>query len=175
MTRSTIFFALLLSLFGLSNCGRDRAVTKNPATPPPTHSGPTDPGKPTELKKVRVFLFAAGYCEPCKEELPKIRDWFKGLSKEKQEQAQMRVYVIAGESTGEQPTQPYAESFGKKFDLPFEMKADKFARTYHKFYDSGNNVPATVITDDAGNPLKTFAPRKVSPEEIAQAISEVTK
>lgn len=165
--RLALYLALLVPVFLMLQCGRDRAAVNNQISPAPS-STPV-------LKKVRVFLFAAGYCEPCKEELPQVRDWYNALPKEKRDQIQIRVYVIAGETTGQQPTQQYAEDFGKRFQLPFEMKADKFARTYRKYYDSGNNVPATVVANDASEPQKIFAPRKVSTEEITQAVNEAAK
>lgn len=171
MARFKVISVFFISSLLLLQCGRDRVGGGNPPVVPPA---PTPSGDPGTLKKVQVFLFAAGYCGPCKVELPEVRDWYKGLSQKRKEQAQIRVYVTAGETPTEKPTQEYADSFGKRFDLPFEMKPDKFSTECRKYYSGSCSVPATVVFNAQGKVSDIFS-GPVSPSQLEQAIEKAAQ
>lgn len=173
MTRIAAIFILPLILVVLGHCGRDRAGKVTSVTPPGPQPSPHSTG-PASLKKVHLYLFAAGHCLPCQEELPALAKWYRELSKERQEQVMTRVYVTAGDSPADtKPTQGYAENYGRKFNLPFEMKADRFQATCRSYYEGLCNVPSTVVTNESGTIWKAIVPRKVAPEEVEQIIQEV--
>lgn len=73
---------------------------------------------------------------------------------------------------GTQATQAFANSFAKKLELPFEVKPDRFGRFYRTFYSSGNDVPATVITNEQGEPIHIFPPRKIAIDELESVLGK---
>lgn len=144
----------ILILLLLVGCNRDQSI-------PPNGSA----------KDVRIHLFAAGYCEPCKEELPLIKDWYLSKSNEARKHITITVYLTAGETAGVQATKEYANSFGKGLGLPFTVTPDKYSKLYRSFYGVSGPVPATVITDINYLVLRLFPPGKVSTNELENAIS----
>lgn len=113
-----------------------------------------------------VYLFAAGWCLPCKEELREIRDWWWLLPKERRDRTQISVYLIAGETPTSKLDQAYADQFGRSLNLSFIMRPDKYARLYKHFYEQGVLVPATVILNKEGIVTKIFSPGRITVGEL---------
>lgn len=115
-------------------------------------------------KNYKILLFAAGYCNPCREELPKIDEWYRRQSK-----SQAVVYLVGGPTPGSSATPEYAKQFQNDLNLIMRVTPDKYGRLYSRYYQGGGAVPATVITDLDNNTVKIFSPGVVTTEEIEEA------
>lgn len=117
-----------------------------------------------EAKSFKLLLFASGSCTPCKEELPSLQRWFDQYPNKGN--VTPIVYFIAGSPANKPATQEDADLFGKSLGLTFEIRADKYAKKYREYYPYGTAVPAVVITNEKGTPVKIFAPGKVTHWQI---------
>lgn len=128
------------------------------------------PSQPTPSSFARVYLFAAGYCAPCKEELVEIRDWHASLPKERRDRIEVMVYLVAGDTPGSKVDQVYADRFGGFLNLSFIMRPDKFGKLYKSYYDAGLSVPATVILNKEWVVTKIFSPGRISAWQLSAAL-----
>lgn len=159
--RSAMAFPLFLIALCLllAQCGNTPTGNNNPTRPPDNHSGPTDPGTPTpEGNHVRLYLFSAPSCQNCNKELPDVKARFLKLTADQQKRIEVTVNVTTGPAMTDPASQPVADEYGKKMGLPFKMLADKNWKTYHKFYEEGTLLPATVIVDTNSNVIKIYDP-----------------
>lgn len=125
---------------------------------------------PSPVKTVSLYLFAAGFCGVCREELPHISYWHQGfVGKDK---VRPIIYFIAGNPATKPATQSDADEWNKGLtSLP--IAADRYAKIYRKYYKDGTSLPATVIADEAGKALKIYQPGKVAPSVLERDIGEI--
>lgn len=139
------------------SCQRDRPIGTQP------HVG-----------RVEILLFAAGYCGPCKEEMPMVRDWYNELPLSKKQHVAVVVYLIGGNTSGEAPTQAYADKFKAQYLLPFDVRPDRYGRVYRNYFASGFDVPSTVFADEAGTAFQAIQGRKIHEEELSSHVNTWT-
>lgn len=167
MARSLRTFWLLLAVV-LASCGRDRAASHEELGPPPPNPSPT--------KKAALLLFAGGNCEPCRKELPMLQERLRNLESKKRSRILVTVYVTQNATGGGKVEQTYANQFGKELGLEFTMVADKYGNTYQKrYYAQDKRVPGTVITTEAGEVVKVYAPGIVDLDILFSEIDAALK
>ncbi len=151
MTRYLPTLLLTLSLLFVTNCDRDR--------PHETIQ--------TSAKSYKLLLFASYDCHPCKEELPLLSTWYD--SYKYKQRIVPSVLLVAG--PGNKPTNGAdAVSFRDSLGISFDVVADRYARTYKKYYVSGTSVPATVLLSEKDEVVKIFPPGKVTGQQIEETI-----
>jgi thiol-disulfide isomerase/thioredoxin len=125
---------------------------------------------PAKTNSVQVLFFAAGYCHPCKHEMPILQKWHDDLPLTKKNKIKPTVYLIAGNPASKPATPEAADEFRKETGISFEVIPDKYARVYRKFYSSGTTVPATVVLAEEGNVLRAYNPGVIQPTALERDI-----
>lgn len=174
-----IFSQLLtfsLLVFALGACERDRATqgTGEPLQGPGSNPPPSDPPSATNESRVRLYLFAAGGCVPCKKELPMVRDWMDTTMAEKKSRVLPLVLYTAGNPMSIPAKQSDADQFKADLQIPFPILADKYGKDYYrKFFPTGSAVPATVLLKEDYTVIKVYTPDKeLNLDQLAADINE---
>ncbi len=126
-----------------------------------------------QQKKVQLYLFAAGFCIPCREELHELNEWHASYKHNRR--VTPTVFLIAGNSGGKPVTQEDAERFKKEVGFTFPVVADRYARFYKTFYKDGTTVPATVITKESGEVIGAYTPGVLRVSVLEARLNELLK
>lgn len=121
-------------------------------------------------KVYKIYLFAANYCHPCREELPEIDEWWRMMPEEKKERITPTIHLVAGTTPSSFPTLDNCNQLKQELKLSMPCTTDKYSKTYKKFYGAPGSIPATVITDGNGAIVKMFYPGKVTIRELEEWI-----
>lgn len=121
-------------------------------------------------EKVNLTFFAGVSCEPCKKELPIVRDRLAELGIDRN-RVQVQVYLTLGKFFG--PVQPGDEQkFAQDHGLPaeFEMLVDNKCPdngVYKKYYPNDKcAIPRTVIRTLGGEQIVIFKPKNKAEEMV---------
>jgi len=133
--------------------------------------GITPKAKDTHVyEKVNLTFFAGGSCEPCKKELPLVRDRLAELGVDR-DRVQVQVYLTLGKFFG--PVQPGdTQKFQQDHGLPaeFEMLEDNKCPdngVYKKYYPNDRcAIPRTVIRTPDGEQIAIFKPKNKAEEMV---------
>ena len=135
-------FIVLLSLlvFGCSDPGGYVA--------PVTQVGPPSE-KVDKGPKFKVIFFAAGWCEPCKKELPKVTPLMKEILGKKQSRVEPIILLTQGWTNGSPPTPKFVEEFTQymaEHSVTLPMEADPFpSKTYRRIFGGFGSLPSTAF------------------------------
>lgn len=125
------FFVVFSNGCGLKPAGSNESVT------------------PQNGRAVSVYVFSAPWCAECNKELPEMKQkYLNELDASQQSVVSVKVFVVTGKTPGQAATQEASDEYGKSLALPFSMLADKNYKTYRKFFEEGNAIPAAVLLDD---------------------------
>ena len=117
------------------------------------------------LGKVQVFIYSAGWCPSCNEEMaqmPAIYNQFTG-------QAVIFASLSAeGWSRGEKPDATFLRDWQQRYNIPFVV-AGKF-KDFGKAFDAPGYIPFAVIVDKQGNVVKSGS---LGPSEIGDQVRQL--
>lgn len=98
------------------------------------------------LGKVQVFVYNAGWCGPCNQEMGDLSQLYSEFANEP-----VVFASLSGEGyqRGTKPDQTFLKAWKKQHSIPFVV-AGKF-RDFGKAFDAPNSIPFAVIVDKEGN------------------------
>lgn len=97
--------------------------------------------------RVLLVYFGAGWCQPCREKQPKLKELFA-----KYESCGLRIVEVLREDSG--PNDPATKTFCKQwrdddFDLPFPVTVDPLDKVTATYLGSGT-FPIVLLVDQEG-------------------------
>jgi hypothetical protein len=150
MKRSLVLVAMAtLFLFG---CGKDSGSNPNPVS--------------DRYDSVQLVLFSAPWCLNCTDELKGIDQQLGTFPKSTRVSTVM--YIISGDTSGQQPTQDLADKYKARLGVHFVAKPDPWRyQMYHKYISAtGSQLPAAALLNPQGEVIKRFSPGTYGPNDV---------
>jgi peroxiredoxin len=99
--------------------------------------------------KVQVFVFNAGWCPPCNQEMDELSAGYPEFAGK-----EVVIASLSGEgfSHGTQPDQAFLKAWKKKHNIPFTV-AGKY-KDFGSSLGATGTIPFSVIVDKTGNVVK---------------------
>lgn len=135
--------AFILSLLMLTvGCG----VAVSPIELDPTPEPIPAPGPAPEVQKVRLAIFSAQWCQPCKTLAGKLSKEMNALPSETRKKVSWELYVVTGPNPSSKPTQADADYYKSKYLPSVDLALpDVGMSNYRKWKAGSGSIPAAVV------------------------------
>jgi peroxiredoxin len=138
------------------------------------NGGGNNPPPPVTGEKVKVYLFAAHWCGPCKKEIFAVRDAFK--NDPNAARVLFSIFTASGDQPDHEPSDADAAAFKAEMGINATMVLDPHCQIYKSYFRTSDDpnpqcaIPASAVLREDKTVLMLFRADNSDPASRAAAL-----